>query len=370
MAFLDKLKGAAEKAKEAAKNAAIAAAKAVDQVAEKQRQADEDQRKADATAKANEAAVIKERLLANYRYKDWNDEDWKKYCELVTEEEADELDAIIDAKREADRKDELISRLNMLKENTDCDLGVGDCIWHGDKFYCTCGDNVDCPRKKHIKARQLGQIQSLDHWAHIKLASGVRIIRVFDNVHYMCYTKGYQDSIRFEDLLQDFFDKFLPNCQLSDDEDVERAKYSQRMNDNYEKCEELTYLCEHGLGKDNPVMNILYTINKKTNGQLKMSLPKLVRFARACDIDMQQEFFMNPSLYQRSYADFWFTAKILDAASDVVKAVDAFTHPDKVDVNALYNADGTIKEAGIGGPKNGFYGDVIYNIVSTWNEEE
>ena len=79
-------------------------------------------------------------------------------------------------------------------------------------------------------------------------------------------------------------------------------------------------------------------------------------------------YFKNPSLYDRSREDLEYTAKILDIVSNEEKRNAAFPASADVSLEKLFNEDGTIKEAGIGGPRKGFYGDVIYNIVSTWEE--
>lgn len=80
-------------------------------------------------------------------------------------------------------------------------------------------------------------------------------------------------------------------------------------------------------------------------------------------------FFKNPSLYDRSREDLEYTATMLDIVSSSKKRAAASLTSDEVSLNKLFNEDGTIKEAGIGGPRKGFYGDVIYNIVGTWTKE-
>ena len=354
MAFFDKLKGAADKAKEAAIKAAAVAKEKMEQQQQAVQQAEEDR-------KNGEKQKLYDYLLANYSPLD-NDA-WakmKQYEKIATEEEVKELNRLISMRWEKERNERTEKCLEAALSKTDCDLGKGDCCWHEDKFYCTCGSDVDCPRKKYIKASQYGNIHAPEHWPYIKVLAATTRFKYGEDSYYS-YVNSY--DAKWGEFISVFFKRFLPNTIASSDSDMRNLE-------GYEASSEYDNLYNHGLGDDNPLMAILYAINEKTDGQVKMSLPKLVWLEKQYGIDMRQDFLKNPSLYNRSLRDMVYTARILDTVSNPEKLSKYFKDSGKVEVDQLYNADGTIKDAGVGGPKNGHYGDVIYNIVASWSEEE
>ena len=364
MAFLDKLKGVADKAKEAAERAAAVAKEKIEQQQQAAQQAEAD-RKAEAEQKAEEKRTarldeLKKNMIDTYRghpdaYAYWASE----FNKIASAEEAKAFKIELEAMKEAEEKAaeeaktaEIKALVHALNSGTNCDAEQGDCFWLGEKFFCTCGEDVDCPKKKYVKKTQRGNIHALEHVPYIKyLAQFEKQADMFDESRYDYVNKG-NGTMGYTDALREFFKAFLP-------EHVGNVA-TPRVFD---------FFYEHGLGDDNPVMRILYTVHEQTEGKIMPWIPDLTELYRE-GIDLEQPFFNNVSLYDRNLRDFRYTVKILDAASDPIKMVEKFAHPERVDVEALFNADGTIKATGYGGPKAGFYGDEIYNIVSTWNEEE
>lgn len=366
MALFDKLKGIADKAKDVAKDVAQTAKMTADCVKRdysKSPEAVAAREEAAAARAAEEAAKkdkrieeLKEKLLEYYDSSPLlYDSYLREFALLTSEEEAEAyeaqiLDILFEKKKAAEQATltELQAMLSSLTDTTNCDKNQGDCFWLGEKFYCTCGENVDCPKKKYVKKDQTGKLHAPEHAPYIKyLAQFERKKRYYDENEIYYLNKG-TGTLEYADALTAFVTAFLPEHVGGIDADFSYA---------------------HGLGDENPIMRILYYVHDQTNGEVVPSIMRLTELYES-GVDLNQSFFNNISLYKRNLNDFEYTAKVLDAASNPMKAIEVFGCSDKVNVDDLFNADGTIKAAGYGGPKAGFYGDEIYNIVSTWTEEE
>ncbi|MBR5570685.1 MAG: hypothetical protein IKW10_07330 [Oscillospiraceae bacterium] len=278
---------------------------------------------------------------------DPNDE-LMEYLEDATDEEISELDRLKDERR-ANICETEIKRLS---KNTCCDLEKGDCFWVGQSFYCTCGDTA-CPRKEYIRKDQLGKAIAPEHVPYIKLLSS--------------FFRDGELVIKREDIdltvleaFRHFIETFLPE---------------HRSALNWNQAIEMTvFFLTNGLGAENYVLDILFSIHQQTDGKVVPPMDFLVNayhdIINSDDssdyMNICMPYFKNPSLYDRSREDLEYTAKILDIVSDEEKRNAAFPVSADVSLEKLFNADGTIKDAGIGGPRKGFYGDVIYNIVSAW----
>ena len=349
MAFKDLLK----KATDAANNLAAKGAQMAQQAKENLENERQARAEAEAVRKAEEAARLEAEEAAKKEMRDRilngdPDDERDEYYRTATREEKDELDALEEAAEEKRCND----FLETLTNTTACDLGKGDCCWNSDRFYCTCGDDVDCPRKKYVKAKQFGKLHSPAHFPYIKYLSKIEKKPLYeDRFYYSCDGDGNYDH-----LLKVFFEKCLPT-QYS----------SYRLSESI--CKEDIY--KHGLGEDNPVMSILYYL-QDASVENSASLSHLFFIMRKGEIDLSQPIFKNVSIYQRSENDIDYTMKILDIVNNPEKLEYYYPNHDHIDISQLYNADGSVKEAGVGGPKKGFYGDVIYNIVASWdtNEEE
>lgn len=313
--------------------------------AEAARKAEEAARKAEEAAKlaAEEAAKKQARMEMRDRILNGDpDDEYDEFYRIATEEEIEEFEAMDEAMEGSKNK----SYLDMLVETTNCDVGKGDCCWNGDYFYCTCGDDVDCPRKKYVKARQFGKIHTLEHFPYIKYLSTIKQRDLFNDgrISYYCEGDGSYDH-----LLKSFFEKFLPQYAYDVWKDT---------------------IFEYGLGEENPILSILYYLQDETGGEVLASLDTLLYYLENGEIDLTQPFLKNVSIYNRGYKETSYTIKILDIVHNPDKLANYFTDPQKIDIRQLYNADGSVKEAGLGGPKNGHYGDVMYNIIATWEMAE
>ena len=354
MALFDKLKNVADKAKETAEKAAALAKEKIEQQQQAAKESAaaaaeaEKERKA-AAAKAEEERKIAEAEAKKQKWEDLIEQQLSTpssscydYCKGLSYEDQDKFTAQLRH-----------TYIKKLSECTNCDLGKGDCVWQGDKFFCTCGDNVDCPRKQYIKKSQTGILRSPEHIVYVKaLSSFEKQQSIIDECKFNYYSKA-SVLIDFKELLLEFFETFCPG-QAGNFLVTKQAP---------------DFLFNYGIGDDNPVMHIAYEINEKSGGEESVYLGSLIKLFED-GIDLQQDFFSNLSLYDRDSGSFEYTVKVLDVLNDPIKTSNCFSDLDKVDINKLYNPDGTIKDAGIGGPKNGYYGDVIYNIIASWSEEE
>lgn len=351
MAFFDKLKGVAEKAKDAAVKAVTAATEMAGQAVEKAEQDRQAAQKAEAERlAAKEEAEKAARLAMRDRIVngDSNDE-IMLYLETATDEEIAELDRLCNERKNAI----CAEQIQKLVQSTNCDQGKGDCFWVGDSFYCSCGDNVDCPRKTYLQRHQMGKLIAPEHMPYIKFLSS------FYRDGELQVSRSDIDISVFE-AFRCFVNKFLPEHEPSTWGDA--------------AAEVVSFFLSYGMGAENIVMEILVSIHEQTGGKVVPPLDFLIGIYHdiihsddECDyMNIAMPFFKNPSLYDRSREDLEYTAKMLDIASNPDKWAAASWNPDKVSLEKLFNEDGTIKEAGIGGPRKGFYGDVIYNIVNSW----
>ena len=79
--------------------------------------------------------------------------------------------------------------------------------------------------------------------------------------------------------------------------------------------------------------------------------------------------FKNASLYNRSTKDFEYSVNIIFTVLDEKKLQGYFKDTGNISLSQLLDANGNVLEAGLGGPKNGFYGPCIWNVVESWGGE-
>lgn len=263
--------------------------------------------------------------------------------------------------------------LTQAAEETQCEYGKGGCGWHGRAFYCTCGDD-ECPKKKYIHSQNGFQCELLDpaHLPYVKLLSQFSP----SSYDYKLYDKDNDHlSLTKEELLRYFFDVFMPDSHsVLDEDDLDEDDLEEDADTGYVDLVPkggmytraiVQYFCDRkGLGANNTVMRILFDYYKKT-GNRNPHIGELIYLEQQRNVNLNQDFFFDPSLYDRSSNDFMYAALVLDAINDPDDD-ESFSQREKVDVAQLYNADGTIRETGFGGPRSGHYGEVIFNIVSEW----
>ena len=359
MALFDKLKGIADAAKDVGKTVTAVAKSAANDLS-KMGNSPEAQAKREEAKQAEYARIREEmeaekaaRLAMRDRIVNGDpDDEQMEYLENATDEEICELDRL-----RIERRDNICkTEMNKLMANTNCDQGCGDCFWVGPSFYCSCSDTT-CPKKEYIRKEQLGKPIAPEHLPYIKLLS-----TFFHEGELVVERKDIDLTVL--NAFRYFIKTFLPEHQSA-------FGWEQGI-------EMTTFFLINGLGAENYVLDILFSIHQQTEGKVVPPMDFLVNAyhdiihsedSNDC-INIFLPYFKNPSLYDRSREDLEYIAKILDIVSDEEKRNAAFPATADVSLEKLFNTDGTIKEAGIGGPRKGFYGDVIYNIVNTWKAEE
>lgn len=372
MALFDKLKGMAKEAAEKAKDLANQAVQAQQQKAQQEEQAKKDENAAKIQSLIDYLVNVtdEEKYIGGKSYMSTTveyDRKKREFDQLATREDRAQLEARMAEKErlavEAEKnavQTAIEAKLAEMAAEIECEYGKGNCFWFEKKFYCTCGDE-ECPKKKYIPADQRDELISAEHLPYAKLMGKFYSSDFTRDEYY----RGEMGFTRKE-LLRHFFDKFLPNSHPIPEEDedgeYEETGYVDLLPNADMDCVPIMATCIGlGLGKQNPIMRILFDYYEKTGNRMPHAA-EVLELLTEWKVDTNQDFFKNPSLYDRSAWNFMYAALALDAAVDP----DNFDHPEKVDISLLYNPDGTIKETGFGGPQNGHYGDVIYNIVGEW----
>ena len=127
---------------------------------------------------------------------------------------------------------------------------------------------------------------------------------------------------------------------------------------------------EYGI---NPLKNEFMTLLDNIDFDLKPShnalLNRLTELHKKEDIDLDNDYLSNPSLYNRSLQSFDYTVRLFDTVSDSSKLRRFFKNTEKINMSDLFEKDGvTIKKVGGTGPnKNSL--DTLYGTVESWSGE-
>lgn len=220
----------------------------------------------------------------------------------------------------------------------------GDCVWNKHKFYFTCG-NTECPRK-NLMSKDFGEtVPHQDVWPFMKRY--VEIEKIL---------KDEQFDFDKKEKIVAHFTKDVINTLLPEVKDF-----------NYNLYDSITWkIRTQGVSPYSDFFNLLYDI--KDFGLSTME--KKIAFLYKEIIDFSQDFYRNPSLYNREEKDFEYTVRVLNTVTHDYKLNELLYDTSVVDYNQLFDADGNIKPAGLGGAENGFYGfDYLWNIVESWGGE-
>ena len=212
----------------------------------------------------------------------------------------------------------------------------GDCLWYKSRFYFTCPADCECERKKFTKKDWGGEVENA-FWPYMK-----RLEKA-----------GISDK---KEIYEDFMQEFLP----------------QYGKGNWALAENIV---SFGFEReDNPLIDIMFAISKMDK---KSNIIKKIEYLRNNlrfkEVDgrsiLEHEVFKKESLYDMSYEDFEYTAKVLHNVIDRDRLYEFFIDISDISIEQLYDENGELKPAGIGGPQAGFYGDTIYNTVEMWAGE-
>lgn len=304
------------------------------------------------------------------------------FMKTEEEKEAERLEAkrkAEEARLEAERKaeEERIEKARLDAEEKEKWLAEalkptcekGDCAWLCEKFYCTCGGQL-CERKKYSNPTL---IENPEMWSYIKRFEAVAKMKEEEKNG----TRNSKDIARFVDwVTQDFVNDFCPNLS-----DADSPIYY--VIDNITSGHSFDFSCfydaktsnlESGISrfreleffKDiNSVEHIKENI---TSEKLKKTFEILhCNFAENAEELLSMDFFKNPSLYNRTEREYCYTVRLLCTVNIPKKLQEMFKDTSCIHVEDLFDEHGNILEVGEGGPKAGFYGDCLYNIVETWS---
>lgn len=245
----------------------------------------------------------------------------KKQAEAAKQEEAKKKAAAAAAEKAATA--EKLKKAEILKPSCE----KGDCWWHKGSFYFTCPENFECERKTYTKkdwANDIPDARVIPYLKRLEKATGAEEKEVY----------------------KDFMDEILPQYG--------RGQWGM--------AEAVLNQCDPV-----PMINIALYLGKQPYMEDMVTKLKMLRTLKR-DV-IRNAFFMKESLYNRSTEDFKYTMDIAAVVLDEERLETYFKDTSAISIEQLYDNDGNIIEAGIGGPKNGFYGSCIFNIVESWGGE-
>lgn len=220
-----------------------------------------------------------------------------------------------------------------------CDKG--DCLWNSGSFYYTCAGDTDCPRIKTTKKFWGGKVSNSELWPYMKRLEEIQKLQKENSLS----EKKEKGFIR--DLLTQFMPNFLP--------------YQYKIGVN---------ILFHGL-INNEFFELLWDIRdiKAENLGHKLDVLSVAYFDNTA-LNLNHDFYRNVSLYTRSDKDFDYTIKTFEMVLDNERLSAYFKDTSNISVEQLFDSNGNIKSAGIGGPEEGFYNDTIWNTVESWSGDD
>lgn len=235
-------------------------------------------------------------------------------------------------------------RENTIKELLKPSCEKGDCVWNNHKFFFTCGD-VECPRK-NIMSSDFGKpVTHPELWPFMKRYAEIEKISKDEQFDYNKKSKIVSHYTN------DVINALLPGVKGYNDNFYETICLIIKFN---------------GVSPCANFFNLLYDIKDLDLSTIE---DKIIFLEEEC-VDYSQEFYRNPSLYDRPMEDFKFTVRLLDFASHEYKLSERLYDTSVVDFNQLFDTNGNIKPVGKGGAENGFYGfDYLWNVIRSWEGE-
>lgn len=217
----------------------------------------------------------------------------------------------------------------------------GDCLWNSGSFYYTCGSDVDCPRIKTTKKSWGGEVKLPELWPYMKRLEELQKLQKENSL------SEKKEKEFFKDLLNEFMPNFLP--------------YQYKIGVN---------VLFHGL-INNKFFELLWDIRDIETKNLGHKIDVLESaYLDGTTLNLNNDFYRNPSLYNRNDEDFDYTVKTFEIVLDNEKLSTYFKDVSNISVEQLFDANGNIKPAGIGGPEAGFYDDTLWNTVESWSGDD
>lgn len=233
------------------------------------------------------------------------------------------------------------------KENKP-DCPYGRCCEYDDGFYYTCEKSVSCPRG--LKKQHYDCLQTLENKEILDF-----IIRYSSNKII-----GYNEYNLEMYYLNEYADTFFPNLKFLKSFIVECLRWStSSLNPNLSPFTQFLFeLNDKKLSYPNLASNLkhLYGIYKEQRyGEREKVIVSLLKTPSVLLRD--------PTLFARDFEDFKYSYGTIELFSDKKGLSEYLKDHTKVNVDMLFNDDGTLKPAGIGGPEIGETADGIWSLV-------
>ena len=264
-------------------------------------------------------------------------EEKKREAERLKREE-ERLEQEKKAAAELRKQQELERKRKKMEEILKPTCEKGDCLWNDGKFYFTCPKECECERKKYTKKDWGSECAVPEFWPYMKRLEKLE-------------KEQFMDNQEEKELYKDFMHEFFPQYPV---ENWALARLFIR----------------GGLGKENQMLAIFPTIhNAPKQKDIIEKLEWLYSHCMLKEYIYNDPFCQNISLYERSLEDFEYTVNLFATVLNCEELEKYFIDISNISVEQLYDADGNIKQAGCGGPAQGFYGDTLYNTVESWSGE-
>lgn len=280
----------------------------------------------------------------------------------VEEENRKEAERVAKQKAADERKAALeLKKQKELEEILKPTCEKGDCLWNENKFYFTCPVDCECERKKYTKKDWGTACAIPEFWPYMKRIEKMDAhdAKELDNKSFYDYDEEelddenfYEDSVELE-IYKDFMKEFFPQYGV----------------DMWRIADEFIW---NGLGKENKMLAVFETIKNAPEQEDIIEKLRCLRKYNFVNWDyiFEDSFCTNISLYERSLDDFEYTVKLFATVLNEEELQKYFKDISNISVDQLYDTEGKIKPAGLGGPQKGFYGDTLYNTVESWAGED
>lgn len=217
----------------------------------------------------------------------------------------------------------------------------GDCLWNTGKFYFTCPENIECQKKKTTKKYWGDKVLHTELWPYMKRLEEIQKLQ----------KENMLSEKKEKEFFKDLLTEFMPNF----------ASYQYKIGMN---------ILFHGI-MNNDFFKLLWDIRDIKVKNLGHKIDVLTSaYIEKISLNLKHEFYRNPSLYDRSDEDFDYTVRIFETVLDEEKLSTYFKDVMNISVEQLFDANGNIKPAGVGGPEAGFYDDTIWNTVESWSGDD
>lgn len=227
--------------------------------------------------------------------------------------------------------DEIQEELQQEEEILTPSCENGDCWWFGGKFYFTCLADCACERKTYTKK----------DWAHD--VPDTRLIPYMKRLEKANFDQK-------EKLYKDFMREFLSQYGSGQWGMAEAVLNGNTVS---------------------PMAGIAFWLGEQPFVEDMVTKLRLLKNVFVLNPGaLYNPVFKSLSLYNRSEKDFEYSINIISVVLNNEKLQECYVDISNISLDQLLDESGNVLKAGIGGPKNGFYGKCIYNVVESWSGED